>query len=271
MSTESLDLGRLKEPFRPWEVEWRVGRAGKKNGDVWARVLAYITSRAIMDRLDEVCGPDGWQTAFREGDDHLQAGIGIRVGDEWVWKWDGTGRLDASGGLSGTDAGKGDFSNALKRAAVQWGVGRYLYDLDEGWAHVHPKGEHYGRLPKDKGGDSFRWDPPDLPSWALPEDAKEGVDRKTGEIRGTNGDAPDLDNSSKANAAKEATLKKISKALNAIEEKDEDKYANAYKHYENNLDTILGSETEAQKFLNRCRATLEAIKAEESAKEKVPA
>lgn len=163
-----MGLQALRDPFPAADIEWRIGRAGKKGDNIWARVLAYITSRAIMDRLDAVCGPAGWQTDFRQGDGHLMAGLGILIDDGWVWKWDGTGLLDASGGLSGTDAGKGDFSNALKRAAVQWGIGRYLYNLDEGWATVHADGSYFARLPKDKGGDAFRWDPPALPGWALP-------------------------------------------------------------------------------------------------------
>lgn len=166
-----MNLDKLKAPFAPDDIEWRVGQAGK--GDkVWARVLAYITSRAIMDRLDEVCGPAGWQTKFVDGDGHLQAGIGIRVGEEWVWKWDGTGRLDANDGLSVADAGKGDFSNALKRAAVQWGIGRYLYSVPEGWAIINSNGRFQG---KTKDGTRFRWDPPRLPEWALPNGKRDPI------------------------------------------------------------------------------------------------
>lgn len=184
----AVDFVALKAPFPATDIEWRVGRAGEKNGNVWAKCLAYITSRAIMDRLDEVCGPDNWATDFRHGPGHLQAGLGIRDPEtgEWVWKWDGTGLLASSDGLSVTDAGKGDFSNALKRVAVQWGIGRYLYNLPEGWATVSDDGRFYGKL---KSGKGFHWDPPALPGWALPDgsgkpsaDETERVNRDTGEI-----------------------------------------------------------------------------------------
>lgn len=181
-----MDFGALKDPFPYRDIEWRVGRAGKSNKGIWAKVLAYITSRAIMDRLDDVCGPANWQCDFVGDGGHLRAGIGIRTDEGWVWKWDGTGRLDPNDGLSVADAGKGDHSLAFKRAAVQWGIGRYLYNLSEGWAQIHEHGAYYGKLPKKDGGDSFKWDPPPLPEWAQPggdgryEPPK--ADPKTGEI-----------------------------------------------------------------------------------------
>jgi hypothetical protein len=164
----TYDWGALRAPFRADEIEWRVARAGKNDKGPWALVLAYMTSRAVQDRLDAVVGPENWQTAFREIGSSMSAGLGLRIGSEWVWKWDGAGHLATSDGLDSTDAGKGDYSNALKRVAVQWGVGRYLYHLPEGFAAIRPDGANYGRLPKKDGGDSFRWDPPGLPKWALP-------------------------------------------------------------------------------------------------------
>jgi hypothetical protein len=75
-----------------------------------------------------------------------------------VWKWDGAENTEVEGV-------KGGLSSAMKRAAVQWGIGRYLYDLEEGWAKVHEGGKHSS---KAKDGSWFKWDPPDLPAWALP-------------------------------------------------------------------------------------------------------
>ena len=159
------DLQLLAEPFDLSDLEWRVARAGEKNGRVGAMVLTYITARAIMDRLDDVCGVGGWQTEYRDIGGALSCGIGIRNSKEWIWKWDGTGHLATNDGLDSSDAGKGDFSNALKRAGVQWGIGRYLYGLTESFAKVHDHGAFKG---KTKEGKWFRWDPPDLPAWARP-------------------------------------------------------------------------------------------------------
>ena len=163
------ELSRLAEPFDLSDLEWRVARSGEKNGKVWAMLLTYITARAIMDRLDEVVGPENWQTDYRDVGGAMACGIGICADGEWVWKWDGAGHLEANAGLDGTDAGKGDFSNALKRAGVQWGIGRYLYGLTEGFAKVHDGGVFRGKA----AGKPFKWDPPPLPAWARPGEAED--------------------------------------------------------------------------------------------------
>lgn len=162
--TRETALDRLREPFAPEDIEWRVQQAGEKNGHPWARVLAYVTNRAIQERLDEVVGPENWQNTFREGPaGGVVCGITLRIirpdgAAEWVTKWDGAENTDV-------EPVKGGLSNAMKRAAVQWGIGRYLYDLDEGWARVHDGGRFSA---KTKDGNWFKWDPPELPAWATP-------------------------------------------------------------------------------------------------------
>lgn len=162
--TQESTLDRLRDPFAPEDIEWRVQQAGEKNGKPWARVLAYVTNRAIQDRLDEVVGPESWQNTFREGPDGgVVCGLSVRISRtdgtaEWVTKWDGAENTDV-------EPIKGGLSNAMKRAAVQWGIGRYLYDLDEGWARIHDGGRYSA---KTKDGAWFKWDPPELPAWATP-------------------------------------------------------------------------------------------------------
>ena len=164
MSYET-DLARLRDPFAPADIEWRVQTAGEKNGKPWARVLAYVTNRAIMDRFDEVVGPENWQNVYREGPSGgVVCGLSVRVtrpdgSTEWVTKWDGAENTDV-------EPVKGGLSNAMKRAAVQWGIGRYLYDLEEGWAQVTESGRFSA---KTKDGKWFKWDPPALPEWATPK------------------------------------------------------------------------------------------------------
>lgn len=161
--TSETNLSRLRDPFPADDIEWRVQQAGEKNGRPWARVLAYVTNRAIMERLDEAVGPDSWQNVFKEGPaGGVVCGLSVRVvradgSTEWVTKWDGAENTDV-------EPVKGGLSGAMKRAAVMWGVGRYLYDLEEGWARVHDGGRHSA-----KGKDGwFKWDPPELPAWAVP-------------------------------------------------------------------------------------------------------
>lgn len=189
MAGDAMDLSKLAEPFPAADIEWRVQSGGKKSdGKLWAKVVAYITSRAIMDRLDAVVGPENWRNEFREAPSGgVLCGISIRVGDEWVTKWDGAENTDF-------EAVKGGLSAAQKRAGVQWGIGRYLYLLPEGWANIHDGGRLRGCTPKKAGGDWFNYDPPSLPGWALPARSGAGprtapvVDHSTGEILE---DAPD--------------------------------------------------------------------------------
>jgi hypothetical protein len=168
----TVDLKRLAEPFPAKDIEWRVGQCGKtRDGRAWAKVLAYITNRAIMQRLDDVCGPGCWRNEFKEWTVGGQAGVlcGISIlcdenphgPPDWVTKWDGAENTDI-------EAIKGGLSGAMKRAAVQWGIGRYLYDLEEGWAVICEKDKEAHHA-KTKDGLEFWWKPPPLPTWALPK------------------------------------------------------------------------------------------------------
>ena len=160
----TMDLSKLKDCFEPNDIEWRLQQCGKtKEGKIWGMALAYVTNRAIMNRLDEVCGPENWKNEYTPAPDGgILCGISIKVGDEWVTKWDGAENTDF-------EAVKGGLSGAMKRAAVQWGIGRYLYDLEEGWINESENGAHRG---KTKDGTTFKWDAPKLPAWALPKGTK---------------------------------------------------------------------------------------------------
>lgn len=128
-----MNLSDLKAPFAPDKVSWRVGSttADKSKG----MALCYIDARDVQDRLDEVCGVDGWQCRYVPmHDKKTVCEIGIRLLSpltqyEWVWKSDGAGDSDI-------EAEKGALSDAFKRAAVRWGIGRYLYDLDSPWVEL---------------------------------------------------------------------------------------------------------------------------------------
>ena len=154
-----IDFRALQEPFAADEIEWRLQQAGEKNGRIWAICVPYVTNRGIQARLDEVAGPANWKNQFKPGPGGgVLCGLSVRVGDEWITKWDGAENTDVEGV-------KGGLSGAMKRAAVQWGIGRYLYALEEGFAQVSDRGKLRG---KTKQGTDFKWDPPQLPVWALP-------------------------------------------------------------------------------------------------------
>lgn len=127
MNAQEL-FDELSAPFPLEYIEWRVGNTNAKfigEGEAAKGIpLCYIDARAVMDRLDSVCGPDGWQCNYSAGvgPGSIVCNIGIRLEGDWLWKADGAGATDVEGE-------KGAMSDALKRAAVRWGVGRYLYDL----------------------------------------------------------------------------------------------------------------------------------------------
>jgi hypothetical protein len=147
-----IDLKALAAPFPADRVSWRVGSTtqDKKRG----MALAYIDARDVQDRLDAVCGPENWQCRYShtQGKTVCEIGINVRgtsqqrltqqddgsilVDTLWVWKADGAGDTDF-------EAEKGALSDAFKRAAVRWGIGRYLYDVDAPWVEIEPAGKSF--------------------------------------------------------------------------------------------------------------------------------
>lgn len=126
-----MNLQHLHAPFPPNEIEWRVGstNADKSKG----LALAYLTARHVMERLDEVCGVGNWQDRYEFHGKRTVCYLSIRIDGEWVTKADGAGDSEV-------EAEKGAISDALKRAAVKWGIGRYLYSLGNTWVELEPAG-----------------------------------------------------------------------------------------------------------------------------------
>ena len=114
----------LKRPFKASQLKWRKGPGGIE--------LVYITARDVMDRLDEAVGIAGWSSHLLEVQGRVTCELAIRFGERWITKTDGAGD-------TGIEGEKGEISDALKRAAVLWGIGRYLY---------HPHAFH-GRDPAE--------------------------------------------------------------------------------------------------------------------------
>ena len=134
---EIFDL--LAAPFSVDDISWRVGPTNERSRQadqvLRGQALAYIDARVVMDRLDSVVGFDKWQSNYTPGvGTSIVCNIGIRIGDEWIWKADGAGPSDM-------EADKGALSDAFKRAGVRWGIGRYLYDLKAPWIELEQRGK----------------------------------------------------------------------------------------------------------------------------------
>ena len=106
-------LDNLKKEI---SFKWRV----QSSNQYGASCVAYIDARQVQDLLDEVCGAENWQCKYSEHKGNLFCSIGIFKQDNWVWKSD-------CGTESNVEKQKGEASDAFKRAAVMWGVGRFLY------------------------------------------------------------------------------------------------------------------------------------------------
>ena len=122
---------RLSAPFPPDRVAWRAGSVNKDKTRCMA--LAYVDAREVMQRLDEVMGPH-WQCEYVPiPNGSTCCRIGLLIEGEWIWRSDGAGDTD----FEGT---KGGYSDAFKRAAVRFGVGRYLYGLEAPWVECEARG-----------------------------------------------------------------------------------------------------------------------------------
>ena len=106
---------KLNAPTPKDAIKTRPGKG--KSG-----ALRYVDARYVMERLDDAVGPFGWTDQYRETEGGTVCTISITLdGEVWVPKSD-------VGTPSNIEGVKGRFSDAFKRAAVKWGIGRDLYE-----------------------------------------------------------------------------------------------------------------------------------------------
>jgi len=158
-----MDLTQLDRILPASDIEWRVQQAGRKNDKWWAMVVPYVTNRGVQDILDKVCGKKNWKNEeFRPGPaGGVLCGISIRIDGEWITKWDGADNEENM-----DFAVKSGLSNAMKRAAVQWGIGRFLYSckMPSFASIVSGDGRYKTKMTDKKSGKSefVNWNPPPL-------------------------------------------------------------------------------------------------------------
>src|SRR6187402_3454549 len=140
----------LAGPFEPREVKFKPQMV--KNNRCLA--MAYIDARLIQDRLDEVLGVENWEDGYKIlPDGSVMCRLRLKLGDRWITK------TDVGSPSEQPDVGdrlKAAFSDALKRAAVKFGIGRYLYRLSAQWVDYDPVKKKIVQ-------------PPQLPAFALPK------------------------------------------------------------------------------------------------------
>lgn len=139
-------------------------------------IVPYVDSRSVMTRLDFAVSPQNWRAEYHQVVLHapdpqtganremwgMECRLMLRIHDEWIEKRD-------IAEIQEREPVKGSYSNSLKRAAVQWGVGRDLYDirgpifadvLDES----DKRGRYYGKIAVGNKTLRYRWNPPPLDS-----------------------------------------------------------------------------------------------------------
>ncbi|MGE3818938.1 MAG: Rad52/Rad22 family DNA repair protein [Isosphaeraceae bacterium] len=106
----------LAAPFDPNEVKVR-SQSGRQ--------LHYVTARTVMNRLDSVLGPENWWDEYAPNANSVLCRLTVRLPDGSTLT-----KSDAGGYAGMADSGDDDksgYSDAFKRAAVKFGVARYLY------------------------------------------------------------------------------------------------------------------------------------------------
>lgn len=108
------------------EIECRIAKISKNGKGL--QLLLYKTARTDAALLDETY-PDQWQCDFKALDGKMYGGIGIKINNEWLWRWD-------CGAESNMEAEKGEASDAFKRAGFKWGIGTELYSSPFIWINA---------------------------------------------------------------------------------------------------------------------------------------
>lgn len=105
----------LRRPFTPAAVKFKVQATWPKDNPTGGLVVAYIDARLVVERLNLVC-PHLWADFYEPANGGLLCRLTV----------DGITRTDIGEGQV-----KGLYSDALKRAAVKFGVGVSLYAIPQ--------------------------------------------------------------------------------------------------------------------------------------------
>ena len=195
---QTIDFAALTAFFPPNLIQWRYQRKGENNTGYF---VPFIDSRTIMSRLDRVCGPENWKVEYTQVDARgielplpeaiwqqqiakqaeeaarnqrnrrekpptptkggFLCTLYIRHNGEWIGKTDGADVTDI-------EAFKGSLTQGIRRAAVLWGITRYLHAI---------LGQY---LPFNYvNGKPTPTQAPIIPAWAIPpEPTKEEINSK---------------------------------------------------------------------------------------------
>ncbi|HZV27412.1 MAG TPA: Rad52/Rad22 family DNA repair protein [Acidothermaceae bacterium] len=148
----------LSKPFAPDQVQWRAGKVNQARDRSLA--MAYVDARAVMARLDEAFNPEGWQDSYYVVDTErraVQCTISALYPNPF---WDPTTDVPPTFSMvSHADVGypngatddeplKSAYSDSFKRAAVKFGIGRDLYEIEPMWLPYDAETKRLTALPE---------------------------------------------------------------------------------------------------------------------------
>jgi hypothetical protein len=139
----------IKNLSKEVPFKWRVQGANREKTKV--QITAYIDARQVMDILDQHCD---WSSSFEEIGGGIFCTITIHgENGEKFSRTDAGSRIEADSTDQMYEQGfKASASDAFKRAAVCFGVGRFLYDQPKMWLPCNDR-----RQPVDERGQVI-WD-----------------------------------------------------------------------------------------------------------------
>jgi len=109
--------------IRPNEIELKPAQVDKQNGR-WVRLLLHKDARLDQDILDETFGPMNWQSEFKVVGQSIYCKLSVWDSEKKEW----ISKEDVGTSESNFEPEKSAASTAFKRAAVQLGIGRFLYN-----------------------------------------------------------------------------------------------------------------------------------------------
>lgn len=121
------------------DFEWRPLFSFDSAQGRTGQYAAYPDARTVAKHLDRLFTPWGWKDEYTLAGNSVVCHLSIKdkEANEWVTKSD-------IGVASNQEPQKGAFSDAFKRAAAKWGVGRNAYDITGIYGPVDDK----DRMPK---------------------------------------------------------------------------------------------------------------------------
>lgn len=173
-------VAMLTRDFPPTWVRWRLMQR-PRDGQTRGLAVAYVSMTSVEDFLDEIMGPARWRCTYPMIGQFVVCRIELQDDQgRWIGKEDGAGdNVDRDAQNASDDDldkdTKAVLSDAFKRAARRWGIGRYLARLDKPWVDCKPVGRswaiadhEYPRLAEIAGAPPGTYVAPPAPPPAQP-------------------------------------------------------------------------------------------------------